>query len=823
MPTKGMMKRHNISLKQALHGIPLLWPALAWLLGLSAARMDVVAWQFDVVLALLLVLLWALRWQRLFCLWMILGLLWGWGGLLNDARQVQVDHTWLGKVIHIQAQVESVRHASSANRLRLSHVQRDDGVNLSGYIDVYLWRARHLPQAGQMISLNVKLHRPRNHQNPGGFDYESYCFKRHIALLGSVRGQVQIVDENTGLLNHLRAKIRQSLPKEQAQEGVLRALLLAEREQVPMAIQEAFAATGAAHLLAISGLHVGILAAWGAMLCWWLLTRREVWIVNLPVHYVALSVGVLFAVVYATLAAWPLPTQRAALMLAAAAMAWWLRARYQPVNILLAALMLILLWDSSAIASISLWLSFVATLALVLFAVRGAEKRATYMAKIWQYMKGLCWVSLVAALATLPFIADVFGRIPVWSLVANILLMPLYALWILPLALLGEFLVLLGAMLPPILDTDIAADVMHWAGQGIELGNALMLKIHVWPAGNLWVADIPLWLGLMYAVGMSVAAWFYLQGRRKLAALGSVLVLSIYIAMVVPERRMSEQWIVWDVGQGAAATYILPQKTAQGWHNQVLVVDVPGRKGSRFNGGTTVAAGLRALGINHIDVLMLSHAQSDHAGGALRLLDSVRSIDELWLADVPANHQYPLMQKLIERIQAAGGHVLWLKQGDVLPWGKAVVRVLWPPKGYAPRNDNNASLVCSIKSPKGAEILLSGDMEKPVEQALVQADLLSKHTMMLMPHHGSRTSSSANMLAILQADMAIAQTGKGNHFGFPKEDIVQRYKQLGVEIWDTAGGAVLWNGQVKGSEVQQYHAAKREKQHVALQWVDFFL
>jgi len=627
-----------------------------------------------------------------------------------------------------------------------------------------------------------------------------------------VHGTIDILDSDTGLLNHWRAKVQAVLPDDAAQRGILQALLLAKRDNIPIATQEAFAATGAAHLLAISGLHVGMVAAWGAMLCWWILTRREAWIVRFPVRHCSLVVGVLCAIIYATLAGWPLPTQRAALMLAAAALAWWLRARYQPVNTLLLALMLILLWDARAVLSISLWLSFVASLALLLFAHRIEHNDKPKPNQLLNYLKSLMIVSLVAGLATLPLIADVFGRLPVWSLPANLVLVPLYGGWVLPWALLGEISALLNLH-------SLAEILMTFSGYGIDMGNAILTYMHAWPGGNLWLPDISLAWSLFYVLGMLCAAllWFRKQRRFAMMLISGTLFLYGYGAAFeyIPE---TSRFIAWDVGQGAAASLIqvFPDKTVH-----VLVVDVPGRKYSRFNGGTTVASGLRALGLTHIDVLMLSHAQSDHAGGALRLLDSVRFVSELWLADVPANHDYDVMKKVIGRIQQHGGIVRWLKQGDVLNIGQTKVHVLWPPAGYAPDNDNNTSLVCTLEMVGGKRILLSGDMEAPVEHALLGGEDLQSQTLMLMPHHGSRTSSTISLVNRVRPSIVIAQTGRNNHFGFPKDDVVQRYKDVGGDVWDTADGAVTWS--ILDGNVSQFNEPLKRKRDVALQWVDLLL
>jgi len=808
---KAMLKQAVLDWRR----MPLMFPALAWVLGLVMARIETMPFDAEIILMVFLIVCVAVRWHRLFCVWMLLGLFWGTLILLNDARQSSFDESWLAGEISLQGSIEQVSLQPHWLRLRLHDVLRDDDVKLAGKLDVYAWgQKNNTLQAGQRIALTVKLHAPRNHQNPAGFDYEGYAFDRHIALIGGVKGSIKVLNQDVGFLNDLRAKVRASLPLdtpyEAGQAGILKALLLAERDAIPNDIQDAFAATGTAHLLAISGLHVGMVAAWGAMLCWWFLTRREAWIVRFPVRHISITVGVLCAVLYATLAGWPLPTQRAALMLGAAALAWWLRARYEPVNILLAALMLILLWDAAAVISVSLWLSFVATLALVLFAKAGREGEGWSLAV---YLKALIGVSVVAGLATLPLITDVFGRLPVWSLPANVLLVPLYAVWVLPLALLGEISAVLGLH-------RCAEMLMHGASYGIQVGHICLMEIHHWPAGKLWLPDVSWLWSAFYAFGIAAVMSLWLLLCRRWAMSLMLVVLMIYGFGVVAEKSSdASMFVAWDVGQGAAAS--LTQAMDDG-SSHVLVVDVPGHQVDRFNGGTTVAAGLRGMGFTHVDVLMLSHAQADHAGGALRLFDSMRDISEVWLADVPANHVYAPILEVIQRVEHAGGVVRWLKQGDILNVGQAKLHVLWPPQGYAPDNDNNTSLVCSIAMPDDTRILISGDMEKPVELALLQQGLLTPHDLMLMPHHGSRTSSSERLVQQLKPRFAIAQTGYQNHFGFPKKDVVQRYEDAGSQVWDTAQGAVMWQPSKQG-EVEQFHGGNSEKRGLALQWVNFFL
>lgn len=787
--------------------LPLLVPTTGWLAGLAVARVESVSLEFTAAFTLFAFLsLFLIKSGRMFIFSLLAGLVWGLSMLLWDAHTVSVDESWLSGSQQVSATVEKLERLPSFIRLRITDVQRVDGVSLAGRVDAYLYgREREsVIRVGDRVRLSLKLHLPRNMLNPGAFDYRTYCFDRHISLIGSAKG-LKVLWHGGSLLERGRERITETISVvESHASGVLRALLLADRTGVTIEQHESFAASGASHLLAISGLHVGMVAGWGFILFWWVLTRREAWIVAWPVRKLALTAGVLMAVGYATLAGWPLTAQRALLMLGAALLAWWLRDRSEPLNTMFAALLLILFIDPAAIVSISLWLSFTAVTALLIWSSRLAnEPDLSLWQKAWKWIAGLFWVSVVAALVTLPIIADLFGRIPTYTLLANMLLVPLYTLYVLPLSIVGELLALTGAV-------DVAAEVFAWAAEGVAEGDILLMLLKTWPAGNLWVPGISIYATLFYAGGIIGSVFLLFRQYRVRALLSTVLTLSLYLLMVVPERSPDVPVLmVWDVGQGAASTLAMPD-------GRVMVIDSPGRYGSRFNGGTIVADGLRSQGLVHADVVLISHAQSDHAGGVGRLLDHLRGIGELWIADIPENRSYKPMESAIRHVEARGGMVRWLKRGDRPRFGDAGVEVLWPPKGYISYKRNNASLVLSVKLPTGARLLFPADIEREGEFRMVRNGL-DHHDVMLVPHHGSRTSSHPAWVQNVRPDIAIVQSGWKNRYRFPRPEVVDRYEKAGAKVMDTKQGAVS----VRFGEtlkVEQYRPELAGKRDTALQW-----
>lgn len=837
--------------------LPLLLPTLIWVFSLMLTRTDV--WPIPVAGFLFLfaglIVLFLRKWMLFGVL--LTGCLWGLANLAWDASNMHVDGSWLAQPVEISAAVESVQAFPSYSRLRVSHVRRSDGTPLAGRLQLYAYgqrnKGRHVEtpgmahatktmerpllvlRPGNRIQAKVNLHPPRNHINPGAFDYRAWCFDRHIAAMGSVSGSINIIDESVSSLEKAREEVRRSIRlavgNDTARErvsagGVLQAVLLGDRSRIDALTNNTFAATGTAHLLAISGMHVGMVAAWLFALCWWLLTRREAWIVGLParllpVRSMSLLAGFMAAASYAMLAGWPLPAIRSGLMLAAGVLAWLLVARSEPLNILLAALMLILLLDPSAVSSVSLWLSFSATAGVLFWARTQREQMqssdtlqsdpsATRSSIEFQRFHALFWVSLLAMLATLPVIVSVFGRIPVYGLFANLMMVPLYALYVMPLALAGEIAAVMGL-------NECAVFLLQMSAWGIDQGLSLISWIAALPAGQLWAVKPEWYANILYLLAcIGVIRLLWSNASRLIVAALAIVVMMMYGAYALQQRDINgPTWLVWDVGQGAASTLLLPGR-------QVMVVDAPGKAGSRFNGGTIVASGLREMGLTHVDVLVLSHAQSDHLGGATSLIERLNKVGEIWLPDTPSSRADRRVQAILAQAEKQT-LIRWLARGDHMSIGegdnKIQIQVLWPPRHHAPANPNNTSLVLLAHLVNGDSILWPGDIEAVAEAAVVQAGV-HHVTAMLMPHHGSRTSSSEIFVHALQPSLSVAQTGFANRYGFPDAEVVRRYLRDGSLTMDTSTGAVTvsWAEGSESFDAVQMQPNRESRREIALQW-----
>lgn len=544
--------------------MPLLSLVPPMVLGVVAIRSDLLQIKNIFFLIPALIMVGCFRPLRRLAGGLALGLALGAASLVWDAMHVCVDVSWLQHPWQIKARVVDVKAYADMTRLELAEVKREDGMALPGRVWLYLYgQERHGWQRQDGLQGKLRFRRPRNAGNPGAFDFESFCFDRHIALLASASTPLTRLPATDGWMEAWRKRIRHQvkrLPEET--QGVVEALVLGDRSRIESEMRLRMAFTGTAHLLAISGLHLALVGGWAFACCWYLLTRREQWIVQLPVRELCMLAAVLATFVYGTLAQWPLPTQRAFFMLFAASVAWWLRSAYQPMNIMLAALGFILLFEPQACTSPSLWLSFCATSALLVLLQRQRRDHAFI---------SLVKVSFIVALATLPLVAHSFLLLPVYGILANLLLVPLYTVVILAMSLLGAVMALLN--LPA------SYGPLILAAWGVQAGDAIAEWFTKLPGGRMWIAEPSLAASLAYSVGMIFAFHLWRRGKR-VASLGLVVAfLGAYCISLVQERPPTyPHWVAWHVGQGAGASLLMPD-------GFVLVVDAPGRPVSRFNGG----------------------------------------------------------------------------------------------------------------------------------------------------------------------------------------------------------------------------------------------
>lgn len=686
------------------------------------------------------------------------GFLWGVlraGLILNGDLPAQLE----GKDVLMEGTISSLPVSDGVRtrfRFTPQRVLRPEGVwPAPGLVRLSWYDDAPALGPGERWRLTVRLKRPHGFMNPGGFDYERWLFQARIRATGYVRARA--AHRRMGVASgyavervrhHLAGHIEAALGAH-PQAGPVKALSIGARDRISERQWAVFRATGTGHLMAISGLHIGLISGVAFWLArWaWALGGRSTLLVAAP--RVGAIAGLLAALAYAALAGFSVPTQRALVMVAIVMSALLLRRRVRPTVSLAWALLLVLALDPFAVLAPGFWLSFGAV-AAILF---GMSARVGARSLWWRWGRVQC----VVALGLLPLTLLFFGEHPVAAPLANLIAVPWVGLVVVPVILAGAALSLAapgpGGM------------VLGWGAEGLGL---------LWPLLQ-WLSDLdlvyrapapPAWTLVAAVIG---AVWLLLPRGAPARWLGGVWLLPLVLSAPARPAPGEMRVTLLDVGQGLAAVI----RT----RGHVLVYDTGPRYSARFDAGEAVLVPfLRHRGIRAVDRLVLSHGDNDHAGGARTLLR------EVTVREIVANTPAPGGAGARPPVPCRAG-LRW-------HWDGVDFRVLHPPAGHAAR-DNDGSCVLRASAP-GGSILLPGDIERAAEAALVRnagGGLASD--VVVIPHHGSATSSSESFLRAVRPRYGLLAAGYRNRFGFPHPQVAARYREHGVAVYDTARHGAL--------------------------------
>ena len=616
------------------------------------------------------------------------------------------------------------------------------------------WRMPTRPvRGGERMKLRVRLYPPGGFRNPGGFDYERWLFSNRLGATGYVLSGLDDVpgDQPPGVLHQrLREAVRARVDMASdpsTGRALFKALVVGDRSGFGDAHWEVFRKTGTSHLVAISGLHLGLLAGLVYFLAersW----RRSEWLCRRSPSQVSGAILALAgATGYALLAGFSLPTQRALIMLAFATGALVFRRNVRPVDVLALTLVAVLLFDAAAVLSAGFWLSFGAV--GVIFMV--LPDRGTPV-PVWS---GWVRVQLAISVGLVPVMAAWGLPLSVAAPLANLLAVPWFTVVVVPLSLLATFVV---ALFPV-------------AGQPLLHGVVVLLD-RTW-AVLAWIAEAgpltwspgpaPLWALLLAGAGALV---LLLPVRGLLRGWGLVLMLPLLLPRGDVMRDGSLDVAVLDVGQGLAVVVRTTRHT--------LVYDLGPGYPSGFNTAETVVIPfLESRGVRRVDRLVLSHDDVDHAGATDRFVAGM-----------------PVGDILSGQPQAVGKGALACRAGMQWNWDGVRFEVLHPRAGEQSANDNDASCVLRIVH-AGGTILLTGDITRRVERLLTDGIGLPPTDYVVVPHHGSRTSSSAGLVNAVRARYALVSAGHNNRYGFPHPEVSDRWRRSGATVLNTAESGAL--------------------------------
>jgi competence protein ComEC len=621
------------------------------------------------------------------------------------------------------------------------------------------YRSDEIVRGGDCWRLRLKLRTPHGSLNPGGFDYEGWLFRQGIGATATVReaercagtpAQPVAAMGRSRLLRarqHVADTMRAALPGS-ASAGVLTALVVGDRSGITAAQWDLFRLTGTTHLVAISGFNVAIVAAVAFFLCRWLWSAWPPLCLRLPAQRAGLLGSALLAGAYALLAGFEPPVQRAVLMLWIGLVAAWAGRLSHPSRLLAIAWVAVLLVDPFAVLSPGLWLSFGAVAAI--FYVSLGRLRPP------GWLHGLVLLQLLIALALAPASLFFFNGSSVVAPLVNLLAVPFFAL-LTPCA--------LAAVLAQLALPAIGAPLLAGAALALDGFHAALQ----WAAAaDLWIAASPPPAALVLAA-LGVALLFPPAGL-PLRRLGMLCLVPLAMGSATPPRGGFELTAL-DVGQGLAVVV----RTAR----HTLVYDAGPAFDEGFDAGASVVAPfLLSRGVHAIDRLLVSHGDNDHAGGAAAVRRLLSVVDELGAGAAPCR---------------AGQH--W-------EWDGVRFAVLHP--DGAGWEGNDAS--CVLRIDGAFSVLLTGDIGAAAEQALLSGAALGAEVL-VSPHHGSASSSSAAFVRAVVPRLVIHSAGWRNHFRHPRPQVVARYAEAGAAQYVTgAGGAIsVWRDPGSGQLAVREH------------------
>lgn len=589
----------------------------------------------------------------------------------------------------------------------------------------------------------LKLKPVHGLHNPGGFHFERWAKMQGIVATGYVipSYKATLISKPSVSIDAFRERVEQTIFRNRHSSllsGIINALSIGSKNFISPETWLVFQRTGTSHLMAISGLHVGLVvlisyfcANWLSRLFPWLLLRY-------PAQRIASVFSAIVVWWYGFLVGMSLPTQRAVIMVTVLMLSSLLSQRISIWRRLCFAFFVLLALQPLALYSPSFWLSFLAVFWIAY---------AAFVEKQWWRIKIVLYFGLF------PIALYCFYQVPLFSLFINLIAIPWVTVCIVPLCLLADILFLFS--------TTAAVWVWHLATMCFLPLFYLLKQCAHW---GQWLHPINDFFVLLFGL-LSVLLLAAPRGL-PLRFLGFILLLPLFICIPSHPKNNTARLTVLDVGQGLAAVV----QTA----HHVLVYDTGPRFSSGFDAGRSVVIPfLQRQGIQKVDTLIVSHGDNDHIGGSF------------WLV------KHFLVHTIFSSIPKSRWHRSFQHcyAGQQWEWDGVHFRLLWPPKGQI-YEDNNSSCVLRV-SASGESVLLTGDIEKTVEKKLVlQKEPLSSD-ILVAPHHGSSGASSLSFVQAIHPKIVILSVGYQNRYHFPAKSVLARYRAIGAQILSTSEHGAL--------------------------------
>ena len=644
---------------------------------------------------------------------------------------------------------------------------------------------------GDRVRALAMLSEPRTFGNPGEFDYRLWLKRRGVLVTGYVKSErlVERVKKGEGasaLLQKTRSKIASFIDSSgAAYPEPLKALVISGQGGIDRALKEAFAITGTAHILSISGLHVGMVAAFAYWAALFFLRRSERVLLALDAKKTALALSALPAIAYALRAGLPVPTQRSLIMVIAFIVSFASGRGKDHLNTLSLAGLIVLAVFPSSVWDVSFQLSFAAMASIIIllprlnefsgffFKEQDVEKDGGLKWAARRFLKQrvvpLLLVTIAAGLGTSPILAFHFHRVSLSGLLANLVAVPLAGICV-------PSLLVSSALLP-------VSETLAWLALfPSDMAFGLMARAVAFfaslPYASVWVEPpSPVDAGLYYLLLFSVFTITRARVFRFAASAAAVLLFALPMALELKEP-FSNLRITWlSVGQGDSAFIELPG-------GKTMLIDAGGTNNPDFDTGERVVAPfLRSKGVERIDYMVLSHSQQDHMGGLVFLARNM-DVGEFWWNGVGA------LNALEAALDDKGVTKRVVNSSVVKRDVDGVGIEFLNPAGQTGFDTNDSSLVMRIIYGERS-FLFTGDIGERAERLLAQKSV--RADVLKAPHHGSKYSSSAVFLGAVRPSVVVVSAGWLNSFGFPHAEALERYKEAGAEVMrtDTSGAVTM--------------------------------
>ncbi len=645
-------------------------------------------------------------------------------------------------------------------------------------------------RAGERWQLTARLKRPHGYSNPNGFDVEAWMLENELRATGTVRGDEpnRRLAANAGrpidYLNQLRDRLRERMRHaltDKRYAGVVIALALGDQRAIAESDWALFNATAVSHLLSISGAHVTLFASWVALAVFAVWRRSPRLVSRMPAQLAAAIVAAGIAVAYAALSGFAVPAQRTCYMLLTAAFALLLRRTLSPWLILSWSLAVVLVIDPWAVLAVGFWFSFMAVAMLMYVTIGRVGERP------WWHTLLITQAAVTVGLA--PLSIALFQQVSLVGPIANAVAIPLITMVVVPLT-------LVWLIVPIDLLLTIAHQLVAWLAAGLQWLMSLPTP--------LWSQHMPPW----WTVGLALLGTLVLLAPRGWPHRWLGLVWCVPMFAITPLRPLNGDFelTVLDIGQGTAAVV----QTA----NHTMVYDTGPRWTDASDAGSRlIAPYLRASGSSHIHGLIVSHLDIDHSGGAQSLLKGVPVDWMLTSVFAEAGIVKSANDRDVKTLGCAAGQS-WI-------WDGVRFDVLHPDaENYTEAKLKTNDRSCVIKvSTRRFSALLTADVE-----ARSEADIIDRYTatpsalksdVLLMPHHGSLTSSTPDFISAVAPKIALINAGYRNRFGHPREAVLARYSERDIAVMRTD-----WHGAITLNSVDGIAKIAKSRESRQRYWVD---